>query len=187
MSMKIYVSPYYRTAMWGSVVSAIMIDLIVLYYSFYSVESIIRNLTVDLGWFIFEITFFWVVILCLFTMIWRFLIHTKVEDYFYQSYLGRRKQCYVDRTKDIYYTVFGYPAKKVDSYGKDSYIAFSNEPFVAKYYLTNWGSFINKYDTKKIILLPYYEEIVPYLNVENWHKIEMEYPESMKKMEKWFK
>ena len=180
--MKIYVSPHYRTAMWGSVASAILLDLILLYY-------FIKNPKVMLEILVEEpcVIVFTAVILCLFTMIWRALIHTKVEPNSYQSFLGKRKQCYVDRTKDIYYTVFGYPAKKVDSYGKDSYIAFSNEPFVAKYYLTNWGSFINKYDTKKIILLPYYEEIVPYLNVENWHKIEMEYPESMKKMEKWFK
>ena len=180
--MKIYVSPHYRTAMWGSVASAILIDLIILYYIVQNLRSALQMFNEEPWVFLIVIVNFWVVILCLFAMIWRSLVHTKVEEDSYQSYLGRRKQCYVDRTKDIYYTVFGYPLRK-DTYGKNAYIAFSNEPFTANSSLT----IFNGYDTKKVIVVPYYEETLPYLDVEKWHKIEMEYPESMKKMEKWFK
>ena len=58
---------------------------------------------------------------------------------------------------------------------RNEYTAFSNEPFEAKFRLTGWSFFPEKYDVKKIIVLPYYVETEKFFEVSKWNKLEMYY------------
>lgn len=169
--MKIYVSPHYRTSMWSCAIGGAFLTILYFYYGCHSIESIIRMFTVDLLATLYMILFPTVLWLVLFLIVWRWLIHSRISEKGYQSYLGRRKLCYVDKDKEIYYTTFGWP---MDS-KRNVYIAFSNEPFEAKFRLTGWSSFPEKYDVKKIIVLPYYVETEKFFEVSKWNKLEMYY------------
>ncbi len=99
----------------------------------------------------------------------RELFYTTIDEKGYQSCRFRKKFCYVDKGKDIYYVLYHYPYYRMD------FIAFSNEPFklfqfvwISKKHLI--FSFINTYDYRKVILLPYNEKTMVNFDVENWKK-----------------
>ena len=174
--MKIYVSPHYRTAMWGSTISLLIFQIEMIYVSLINMESFYYMLMNDLPWSMLLLISPVIILLFLFLLVWRLLIHTKIDEEGYQSCLGRIKLCYIDKNKDIYYTIIHDIAIK-----NRISIAFSNEPFEAKYHLTEWSMFDGAYDARKIILLPYNLETMKYFEIQNWEKIEMQYPEKIKK------
>jgi len=49
--------------------------------------------------------------------------HSIIDENGYQSYLFRKKYCYVDKGKNIYYAFYHFSPYKMN------FIAFSNEPF----------------------------------------------------------
>ena len=181
--MKIYVSPHYRTAMWGSTISLLILEIMMLYASFIDMESFCHMLMNDFPWSILFLLFPVEILAFLFLLVWRLLIHTKIDEEGYQSYLGKRELCYINKEKQIYYAIFGYPLRK-KTVGKGAYIAFSDEPFLAKEFLTPYKSFFEAYNVKKIIVLPYNEETIMYFETAKWNKLEWIYPEKKKKQKK---
>lgn len=80
----------------------------------------------------------------------------------------RRELCRIDLRQTVYYARFTTLASGC---GKIPLIAISNEPFVYADYLGNIITrrrFIQGYDWKKVILMPYDERTKPLLDLDAW-------------------
>ena len=82
------------------------------------------------------------------------------------SFLGKIL-CEIQLDKNVLYSIFfvrfAYaPAVK--------FIAISNEPFVCEQLQKNFleKTFYGTYNQKKIIIFPYDEKVIPYLNLDKW-------------------
>ena len=101
----------------------------------------------------------------------RELFHTVIDANGYQSYRFRKKHCYVDKHEEIYYSIFDFP------YYKEYYIAFSNEPFKMFWmtYMLKNGlvlNYVQTYDYRKVIVLPYNQKTMLEFDIENWKEAE---------------
>lgn len=99
------------------------------------------------------------------------LLYATIDENGYQSYLFRKKYCYVDKGKDIYYALYYFQEYRMD------FIVFSNEPFklfeeifISKKIFAL--KYMNTHDCRKVILLPYNEKTRMEFDIENWKKAE---------------
>ena len=95
-----------------------------------------------------------------------FLNHEKCISYS----LLRKKLCQINLNEPVFYSFFDVRFAYTPSV---RFIALSNIPFRCE---QNPKSFFEKkfygsYDQKQIIIFPYGEQVVPLLNLDNWHKI----------------
>ena len=78
-----------------------------------------------------------------------------------------KKKCTVYRGKPVYYAVFettlGGTSRKL--------VALSNEPFEYRVASKHGVKFVQSYDIKKIVVLPYNESTKPLLNLEQWNNV----------------
>lgn len=104
----------------------------------------------------------------------RLLTYVIAEPNVFSAYShGHRKLCSIDRRKSIYYACFSTPASGC---GPIPLIALSNNLFVYSDYLgsiTARKRFIQGYDWKKIVLMPYNEQTMPLLSLDKWQCVQM--------------
>ena len=107
--------------------------------------------------------------LCMIFMQRRLLTYVVTEPSAFCAYsLTRRELCRIDLRQTVYYARFTTLASGC---GKIPLIAISNEPFVYADYLGNIITrrrFIQGYDWKKVILMPYDERTKPLLDLDAW-------------------
>ena len=107
--------------------------------------------------------------LCMIFMQRRLLTYVVTEPSAFCAYsLTRRELCRIDLRQTVYYARFTTLASGC---GKIPLIAISNEPFVYSDYLGNIITrrrFIQGYDWKKVILMPYDERTKPLLDLDAW-------------------
>ena len=83
------------------------------------------------------------------------------------AYTFRNKPlCTIDTSKPVFYSIF---FAQQDTFATYKMIAVSNEPFDC------WKSikkpFLMYYDQSKIIVIPYKDDLIPFLNMEEWHEV----------------
>ena len=113
----------------------------------------------------------WVFILaCILVCSKRFLTYVIVEKDEIHSYsFFSRELCTVTTANPTYYAVFTTPQGMLST---KKFVALSNEPFE---YQVTYGvakvRFIQHYNMKKQIVLPYDDEVISLLNFDDFHKI----------------
>ena len=100
----------------------------------------------------------------------KFLTYVLVENNLFQSYsFFNNKLCEVDINKPIYYVIFNTPQGQ---FANSQFIAISNEMF---HYQAFYGitkiRFIQYYDWKKQIILPYNKQTILLLELDKWNKV----------------
>lgn len=83
------------------------------------------------------------------------------------AYTFRNKPlCTIDTSKPVFYSIF---FAQQDMFATYKMIAISNEPFDC------WKSikkpFLMYYDQSKIIVFPYEDKVIPFLELEEWHEV----------------
>lgn len=100
----------------------------------------------------------------------RFLTYVIVEAHQTQAYSFFNKElCSINFDTQVYYSIF--KSTEGGIYTKQ-FIAVSNVPF--KYqpvYGASKIKFIQHYDLKKQIVMPYNEKIIPFLKLDDWIKV----------------
>lgn len=100
----------------------------------------------------------------------KFLTYILWEKPLFQSYsFFKTKLCEVDTSKPVYYKIFQTPQGQFEN---GQFIAISNEQFQ---YQEIYGiakiRFIQYYDWKKQIVLPYNQKTILLLEIDNWNNI----------------
>ena len=119
------------------------------------------------------ITFFFIVVLLYPTIKKiKFMAYVKINEDEIESFLFRKSLCKVDRRKTVYYAFF-YGSEALTSTMK--YIAISNSPFECydlppfKFFTFRFPkNFLDTYDIKNQIVVPYHEETISVLQIDGW-------------------
>ena len=115
--------------------------------------------------------------LLLFDMVWgffcflmrKYLTTVIIKDGIYQSYFIKKQLCGIDGNNKIYYAVIkAYESSRE----MKSYIVLSQNEFQLPTDIRKIENhFLRTYDWKQLIIVPYNDETLKYLNIDKWELI----------------